>query len=527
MEMKTQADISSRPQKIRQFWASNDLIWTAILAAGWLALLTIVGLIGSWRYGFHRDELNFIYNAMNLDWGYVEYPPLTPFIARGIIAVFGVSAIALKFTAALAMTIAVWLTGVMTRDLGGKRPAQAIAMLCTAAAPLGITNTRFFSYQTFDYLWWVLAAYLIIRLVKTNDPRWWLALGAVLGLGVMNKYSIPFLVAGIAVGVILTPLRNHLKSPWLWAGAVLAGLIFLPNIIWMAQHNWITLEFQAVTRMRNIEMGRTDNFLLQQLYSCTNPVTVPLWIGALYVLFFKPEGKPYRIIGWIYLVTLLLFLDAHGRFYYMAGLYPMLFAVGASLWMRIPWEKGISIREFWNRLDTGSRIFYPSLFVWWLFFTLTLLPFTPVDSAWWRFDSDLNPEVREEIGWPEQVKEVARIYNELPATERNHTAVFGGNYGEAGALYLYGPEYGLPAPISGINSFWLKGYGNPPPETLIIVGASKEQVEDVFSECTLSGHTPNPYNIENEETRDHPDIFTCRKLRFTWPEFWEMAKTFG
>ena len=527
MEKKTQAGDAGGSQTLRQSVLSNDLIWIALLAAGWLLFLTVIGLAGSWRYGFHRDELNFIYNAMNLDWGYVEYPPLTPFITRGIINVFGVSSIALKFTAALIMTLGVWLTGLMAKELGGKRPAQALAMVCSAVAPLAITNTRFFSYQTFDYLWWVLAAYLIIKLVKTNDPRWWLAVGAVLGLGVMTKYSIPFLVGGIAAGVILTPLRSHLKSPWLWAGAVLAGLIFLPNIIWMAQHDWITLEFQSVTRVRNMEMGRTDNFLLQQLYSCTNPVTVPLWLGALYVLFFKPEGKPYRILGWIYLVTLLLFLDAHGRFYYMAGLYPMLFAVGASLWMRIPAESGSSIRQFWNGLDTGSRIFYPSLIIFGLFFILTLLPFTPVDSAWWRFDSDLNPEIREEIGWPEQVKEVARIYDGLPEADKSRTAIFAGNYGEAGALFLYGPEQGLPAPISGINSFWLKGYGNPPAETVIVVGVSKEEVDGVFNECELKGHTPNPYQINNEETREHPDIFVCRKLKFTWPEFWELAKTFG
>ncbi len=150
-----------------------------------------------------------------------------------------------------------------------------------------------------------------------------------------------------------------------------------------------------------------------------------------------------------------------------------------------------------------------------------------MESAWWRFDSDLNPEIREEIGWPEQVKEVARIYDGLPEAEKSRTAILAGNYGEAGALYLYGLEQGLPAPISGINSFWLKGYGNPPAETVILVGYTKEDVDGVFNECELKGHTPNPHEINNEETREHPDIFVCRKLKFTWPEFWEMVKTFG
>lgn len=518
---------SNFPAGLWQKLKSNDPFWLALLASGLLACFTIFGLLGSWRYGFHRDELNFIQNAMHLDWGYVEYPPLTPLIARGIIVLFGPSTIALKFTAALVMCISYWITGMMARALGGGRFSQALAVICAATAPLGITNTRFFSYQTFDYLWWVLAAYLIIRLVQTDNPRWWLSIGAILGLGMLTKYSIPFLVGGIAAGVLFTPIRNHLKSPWFWAGAILAGLIFLPNLIWMARHDWITLDFQSVTRARNILIGRTENFLLQQFYICTNPATIPIWLGALYVLFFKPEGKPYRILGWIYLFTLLLFLGAHGRYYYMAGAYPMLFAVGASLWVRIPHLKDWSLRNFWNQLDTGSRIFYPALVVFGLFFTFTLLPFTPVGSGWWHFNSELNPEIKEEINWPEQVEEVARIYGSLTPDEQSRTAILAGNYGEAGSIDLYGPEYGLPGAISGINSYWLRGFGNPPPETVIILGFNQNKVESLFSDCTLAGHTPNRYNIENEETREHPDIFLCKTMRYAWPDLWETFKFYG
>ncbi len=512
------------------FWTkltAKDPVWMGLLALGWLALLTILGLLGSWHYGFHRDELNFIANARTLDWGYVEYPPLAPFFARLIIDLFGVSPIALRFSAALIMTTGVWLTGMMAYRLGGGRQAQALAMFASAVAPLAITNMRFYSYQTFDYLWWVLAAYLVIRLVQTDDPRWWLAIGAVFGLGMMTKYSIPFLIAGVVIGVLLTPLRRHLRSPWLWAGAGLAVLIFLPNLIWMAQHEWITLDFQSVTRARNMEMGRTDGFLIQQLYSCTNIITVPLWLGGLYVLFFKPEGKPYRILGWLYLAVLLLFLDMHGRFYYMAGAYPMLFAVGASLWIRMPALTEQSPGGFWRALSSGGRVYTICLVVSGLFFLIAMYPFTPRDSGLWRFSAALNPEFREEIGWPEQVNEVARIYQSLPMEEKTKTGILTGNYGEAGAIDLYGPEHGLPGVISGINTFWLKGYGDPAPETVIIVGFSQKDVESVFSDCTLAGHTPNPYNIENEETRDHPDIFVCRGIQTSWPEFWKVFRIFG
>jgi hypothetical protein len=162
-----------------------------------------------------------------------------------------------------------------------------------------------------------------------------------------------------------------------------------------------------------------------------------------------------------------------------------------------------------------------------IFFLIIAYPFTPISDGLWRFSAALNPEFREEIGWPEQVGEVARIFKSLPPEEQSKTKVLVGNYGEAGAIDLYGPALGLPAAVSGINTYWLKGYGDPPPETVIILGFTQEDVESAFLDCSLAGHTPNPYGIENEETRDHPDIFVCRKLRYTWPDFWKEFRLFG
>src|SRR5512133_1553314 len=182
----------------------SDPALLALIALGWLMLLTLISALNSGQYGFHRDELNFIENARHLDWGYVEYPPLTPFLGRIILDLFGPSIVALRFLSTLAICVSLWLTGMMTRELGGSRTAQIVAALAASTAPIVLFNTRFFSYQTFDYLWWVLTTYFIIRRLKSGDPRWWLAIGATLGLGMMTKYSIPFLVAGIAVGILLT-----------------------------------------------------------------------------------------------------------------------------------------------------------------------------------------------------------------------------------------------------------------------------------------------------------------------------------
>ena len=175
----------------------SDAAWLGLIALGWLILMTVISVMTVNQYGFHRDELNFVENAKHLDWGYVEYPPLTLFIGWIVLQVAGTSLAALRFTGALAVVIVLWLTGMMTRDLGGKRPAQLVAMFATATGTIVLFDTKFFSYQDFDLLWWVLATYFLLTLTLTENPRWWLAIGATLGLGMMTKYSIPFLAAGI------------------------------------------------------------------------------------------------------------------------------------------------------------------------------------------------------------------------------------------------------------------------------------------------------------------------------------------
>ena len=506
-----------------------SLAW---LALAWLCLLTFICLQTAGQYGFHRDELNFIENARHLDWGYVEYPPLTPWIGWLVLRLFGPSLVAMRFTAALAICISIWLTGMMTRALGGTRLAQAVAALATATAPIVLFDARFFSYQTFDYFWWVLSAYLMVQLLKTRNPRWWVAIGVVAGLGVMTKYTLPFLLAGMIVGMLLHPIRRHFTSPWLWVGVGLAVLICLPNLIWQVQHDFISLDFQLSTRAYNISIGRTGSFLLQQFTICTNPAAITLWIGGLYFFLFHPGGKRYRPLGWMYLVPLALFLAARGRFYYLSGAYPVLIAAGASQAIRPRMDaQGRPIlfwsRAFWRRLPFSGWIFYACLIGCGLFFLGTMLPVTPVGSPWWQFDAYLNAEIREEIGWPELVQEVARIYTSLPQEEQAQTSILAMNYGEAAAINLYGPSLGLPGAISGVDTFWLRGYGDPPPQRLIVLGMHQQETHQYFLSCQLAGQTPNPYHILNEETRDHPNIFLCWGVRQPWSEFWLAIRRFG
>ena len=307
-------------------------------ALGILLTLALARLVvhcaTNWHYGFHRDELGVLDDARYLDWGYVSYPPFTPWIGRIALTLFGPSLVGLRFFSALAQSIAMVVTGLMARELGGRRWAQVVAALAAAIAPMSVCMGTMFQYIAFDYLWWVLAAYFVIRLLRADDPRWWLAVGAVLGLGMMTKYTMIFFIAGIVVGVLLTPARRYLKSPWLWAGAGLSVAIFLPNVIWQMQHHFISLAFLNHIHARDVEIGRTDGYLTQQLFVSANLFTLPLWLAGLHFYFFAPASLAgrYRMLGWMFLVPLLLFFVARGRFYYMAPAYPMLFAAGATFW---------------------------------------------------------------------------------------------------------------------------------------------------------------------------------------------------
>jgi len=187
-------------------------------------------------------------------------------------------------------------------------------------------------YTTVDYLWWVLIAYLMIRLLKSENPRWWLGIGAVIGLGMQTKYSIVFLIAGIVAGVILTQAHRYLLSPWLWAGVLLAVLIFLPNLAWQAQHDFISLDFLSSIHARDIRIGRTETFLKDQTYISANLVTIPLWILGLGFYFFAPSGRRFRTLGWMFVIPFALLYESKGRGYYLAPAYPMLLAAGA-VWL--------------------------------------------------------------------------------------------------------------------------------------------------------------------------------------------------
>ncbi len=495
----------------------RDLAPLLLMALARLALHTAT----NGQYGFHRDELAMIDDAGRLAWGYVAYPPVTPFIGRVALELFGPSLVGLRLFSALAQCAAMVLAGLIARELGGGRKAQIVAAVAAGLAPISLIQGALFQYVSFDYLWWVVVAFLVVRLLRTEDPRWWLAIGVAIGLGMMTKTTMAAFVAGLVGGVLLTPARRYLRSPWLWAGAALSLLIFLPNLIWQAQNDFISLQFLADIRARDVAIGRADGFFIEQLFVASNLFVLPFWVAGLIFFLFKPAGARYRMLGWMFVIPFILFVVGRGRSYYQGPAYPMLIAAGAVVWER--WLPTLSAAR--ARLARGLTV--AGLVVGALFFGAVMLPVAPINSGLWTFTSGLHDNFVEEIGWPELAATVADIYDGLPAAEQARTAILTGNYGEAGAINLYGPALGLPGAISGINSYWPLGYGDPPPETVIVVGFTRERAERLFAACALAGQVTNRYGVENEETRFHPDLFVCRQPRAPWPVLWEELKSFG
>lgn len=468
------------------------------------------------QYGFHRDELDFIMNARQLAWGYVSYPPITPLFARIGLEIFGESLRGLRVLPAIAQGVAMILGALIARDLGGKRNAQILTAFVVFIVPMSLFGGTVIMYFAFDYLWWVLVAFFMVRLLATDDPRYWLGVGAGIGFGMMTKYTMAFFVAGLVLAVLITPARKYLKSKWLYFGAALALLIFLPNLIWQIQHKFISLDYLASIHMRDVSWGRADEFLPEQLYLTTNPLSLPIWAVGLSLCLFSVSMKRFRMLGWMFLVTFVLFFINKGRGYYTGPAYVMLLAAG------VVWFEGWFERLGGKKRQLGYGLLWTTQVIGSLIGIILMKPIAPINSPLWDVTTGITDDLfTEMVGWQDLTKQVADIYQSIPESEKPNTVILAGNYGEAGAIDLYGDEYGLPRMITGSNSMWYRGYGDLEPETVIVVGFESEYARHFFKACEFSGTVKNSYNVVNEETTFHTSLYVCREPRQPWSVMWQ------
>jgi 4-amino-4-deoxy-L-arabinose transferase-like glycosyltransferase len=502
-------------------WLKSDHAALVLIALARLAF----HIFTSRHYGFHRDELQTLDDARHLDWGFVAYPPITPLIARLELGLFGASLAGFRFFSAAAVAFVMVIGGWIAKELGGKRQVQLLAAFAVGISPISLAQGAVFQYVAFDYLWGVLATYFLVRLLNTEDARWWLAVGLVLGLGMQTRYTAGFWTLGIVGGVLATSARKYLRSPWLWLGVAISLVIFLPNLWWQASHDFIARDFLRHIHERDIRIGRTANFLPLQLVLAINVTTVPLLILGLWFFWFARQGRRYRLLGWSFAISMVLFAAGKARFYYSAPCYPVILAGGAVVW------GGLldGLRERGKRSVRGalSLTLWGAMMVGAVVFGALVTPIAPLGSWLWKITARVHDQFREEIGWDDLAEAVARVYRTLPPSERAETGILTGNYGEGGALNLYGPSLGLPRAMSLTNSFWYRGYDTREPRTVIVVGFDLEEAQELFASCSIAARNTNSQGVVNEESRDHPDILVCRNLKERWANYWRRSRRFG
>jgi hypothetical protein len=493
--------------------SSSDMLVLASIAAAF----AVAHILTNGRYGFHRDELQFLSDARHLDWGFVAYPPLTPFLEHVSLSIFGLSLVGLRLFSVIGQAIVIMVSGLMARDLGGTRLAQVATAITVGLSGLPIFEATEFQYTTFSYLWWVLVCWFVIRLLNSDDPRWWIAIGATIGLGLLTKYSVVFFIAGLLAGLVLTRARRYFASPWFYAGVGIALLLFLPNIIWLARHDFISYHFLQHIHARDVGEGRAEGYWKYQFLLDANLFATPVWIAGL-IAFFR-SGR-YRMLAWMYAVPVAYFWAAKGRFYYVAEAYPAVIAMGcvaATIWL--------SGRPAWAR-RTVATVYFAGVAVMGAYIAAMIVPIAP-DGPLRDFALKNSGDLREEFGWDDMNRAIAAVRDSLPPDQRASYGIITGNYGEAGAIENLGGAYQLPPPISLTNSFYLRTYPEQPPSTLIVVGWSQRQVDREFTACRISGHNGNSLGIHNEESNDHPDIYVCGPPKKGWLEFWRTNQRFG
>jgi hypothetical protein len=506
----------------KQFWLSDYMIM------GYFSLLTLVlHLIAIEGFGYFRDEFYYISCSDHLSFGYVDQPPLSILLLKLIRLTLGDSRVALRLLPVLSAALFVFLTGLMTRELGGKKFAIALAS-AAAAAPIGnFFLFNIYSMNFLDMISWQVCIFIIIRLIKTNDPKYLLIFGLAAGLGLQNKISVLFLCFGLAVGLLLTKERKYLKSKYLWFGAAIAGLLFLPYILWNMTNGWPTLEFMHNAKIHKMAHVSPLGFLWGQiLYN--NPASLIIWLAGLCYFFFHKEGKTYRLFGWMYLAIYVLFVLQQAKDYYLAPAYPILFAGGAIFYATWLQEK----QWKWPK---------PVLIVFILVPTLILCPVTlpilPVEttvkmaqalglneSSGERHEMGVLPQHFADMhGWEEMVEKVAGVYNTLSPGEKKECVIYATNYGVTGAINFFGKQYGLPPAFSGHNSH----FSWPPKEytanVMIIVGGSKEDHEDSFKEVIEMDRTDCRYCMPYENNKP---IYLCRGIKRPIMEIWPTVKNF-
>ncbi len=480
--------------------------WVYVVAA----IVLLIHLLTNTRYGFHRDELYMLDCGNHLDWGFYDMPPLVPFLGKISTAVFGVSLSGLRVLPALIHTLLVLFTAGITQDLGGNRKAQILAAVSIAVPPVLLVAGTQFQTIPFDQLFWLLLIMVFIKIIFNGGPKYWIAFGCIVGLAFEAKYLILVLVFAMGIAILLERKFSLLKSKYFYIGVALAVLLALPNLIWQVRHQLPVLEHVSALRDDISDEFSVFGFL-KELFLVLHPVNF-LFILAGTVYYFHTE-KEYRILGIVFFVTLITYLITGARSYYMASVIPIMIAGAAVLLGNV----SVLPHRHW---------IYPAVLVSLILPTVLTLPvWLPVLSIERARDLGIvkiRYDFQEMIGWEELAEQVSGVYRSLPHEEQAGTLIITGNYGEAGAINLYGKPLGLPEPACRLPTYHHWGYSPVDPQWFLFVGYPEDWLQQYFDHTEQRAVIENPYRIDNEERG--MAIVLCSEPKRPFVEIWSLIR---
>ncbi len=498
-----------------------------------LALLKLVfHIYFNNRYGYFRDEFDYLACGEHLQWGYVDQPPLIPFLTHICRTLLGDSLRSIRFIPAVASSLLVVQAAVVAREFGARLYAQVLTAICVIIAPQYLSNGSLLTTNCLEPNLWMGCVYCAVLAINRRDPRYWLWFGVIAGMGLEEKYTIAIFGLGMVIGLLLTKQRHFLVTRWSWFGGLAALLIFLPNVLWNLHHDWPFVQLIRAIKAENrdVVLGPFSYFVQQTLL--LHPITAPIWLVGLGGFFWARQLRPYRLLGWCYLVCYGVLFALHGKAYYLAPIYPMLLAAGAVIIeaalegerqerQRLQWLKPLMVIVLLasgvHLLPVVVPIFSPERFVAYtktLPFKLPVTEHSHVGFALpqWYFD---------QFGWKEIADATEVAWDRVPAAARSDCGIFAQDYGQAGAVDFFGREHGLPPAMSGDRTYFLWGPRGYSGNCMVVLDDRPEVLERYWRRVTLiTISKDNPYAGE----RNIP-VFWCEGKKFeSWTKLWPNLK---
>ena len=464
------------------------------------ALAQAVALsLGSVGYGYHRDELYF--RMLPPAWGYVDQPPLVPFLARTMAGVVD-QAWALRLPATLATALSVVLVALLTRELGGQRGAQTLAAWGYAFSALPLMLGHLLLTSTLDQAFWLAVVLAVLRALR-GDARWWAVAGAVAGVATYSRLLVAVLGVGLAAGLLALGPRQVLRTPGLWVGALVAGVVALPNLVFQSTHGWPQLGMGAALAENNAAEVRPVAlpFLLVML----GPVLAVVWGVGVVWLLRRPQRPRVGFLAVAFAVLVAFTLVTGAQPHYPVHLLAVMYAAGC-----VPVAAWLSQRVAWRRAAVAGIALNAVVSV------VLALPVVPLGVLGRTPVAEVGPLVPDQVGWPAYVSQIADVYRTVPTSGR--TAVVTSNYGEAGAVARLGPALGLPGALSGQNALYDAGRPAADVDTVVLVGGQLPSVAGLFRTCQVRGRLDNGLGVDNEE--QGLPIAVCTGPVAPWTQLW-------